>query len=100
MADARRYLERTELDRLVHGDIEMVDAPRDFIESGEHRDRVIDDLGMGRAQAKHKRERQEAEPVADQPRRLVFRLFRHATHRLGPSDVPSGVPPAASRTFS
>ncbi len=56
MADPRRYFERAELDHLVHGNFEMVDAPRDFIESGEHRDRVIDDLGMGRAQAKHKRE--------------------------------------------
>jgi len=56
IADPRRHFERAELDRLVHRDLQMGDAPRDLVESGEHRDRVLDDLGMGRARGKHERE--------------------------------------------
>ena len=53
IADPRRHFERAELDRLVHRDLKMVDAPRDLVESGEHGDRVVDDLGMGRARGQH-----------------------------------------------
>jgi hypothetical protein len=56
IADPRRHFERAELDRLVHGDFQMVDAPRDLVQSGEHRDLIPNDLGMGRARGKHKGE--------------------------------------------
>jgi hypothetical protein len=46
VADPRRHLQSTELDRLVDGHLEMGDAPRDLVERGEHRDRILDDLGM------------------------------------------------------
>lgn len=55
IAHPRRHFERAELDRLVHGDLQMVDAPRDFVESGEHRDFIPNGLGMGRARRKRER---------------------------------------------
>jgi hypothetical protein len=42
VADPRRHLERAELHRLVHGNLEMGDAARHLVECGEHRDRVLD----------------------------------------------------------
>ena len=46
VADPRRHFERAELDRLVHGNLEMGDAARHLVERGEHRDRVLDDFRM------------------------------------------------------
>jgi hypothetical protein len=48
IADAGRYLERAELDRLIDGDLEMGDATRHLVERCEHGDRVLDLLGQGR----------------------------------------------------
>jgi hypothetical protein len=49
IAHARRHFEGAELDRLVDGDLEMGDAPRNLVEGGEDRDRVPHDLGTDRA---------------------------------------------------
>ena len=49
VADPRRHFEGAKLDRVVDGNLETGDAPRDLIEGGEDRDRVPDDLGAGRA---------------------------------------------------
>jgi hypothetical protein len=47
VAHARRHLERAELDRLIDWNLEMGDTAGHLVEGGEHRDRVLDDFGMG-----------------------------------------------------
>jgi hypothetical protein len=49
VAHPRRHLQRAELDRLVDGNLEMRNASRDLVESGEHGDRVLDRLGQSEA---------------------------------------------------
>ena len=46
-ADARRHLQRAELNRLVDIDVEGDDASGDLVEPGKHRDRVGDLFGAG-----------------------------------------------------
>jgi hypothetical protein len=48
VTDSRRDLERSELLRLVNGDLERPDAARHLVERREHRNRVLDLLGRGR----------------------------------------------------
>ena len=45
VADPRRDLERSELLRLVDGDLERQDAARHLVERREHRNRVLDLVG-------------------------------------------------------
>jgi hypothetical protein len=45
VADPRRDLERTELLRLIDGDLERPDAARHLVEGREHRNRVLDFFG-------------------------------------------------------
>jgi len=47
VAYARRHFQGAKLDRLVDWDLQMRNAPGDLVERGEHRDRVLDDLGLG-----------------------------------------------------
>jgi hypothetical protein len=42
-----RHFQRTELDCLINGDLEVRDAPRDLVEGGKHSDRVLDRVGIG-----------------------------------------------------
>jgi hypothetical protein len=48
VANPRGHLERPELDRLVHGYLEMRDAPRHLVEGSEDRDGVLDRVGVGK----------------------------------------------------
>jgi hypothetical protein len=45
VADPRRHFERTELDGVVHGDLEMRDAPGHLVEGCENRNGVLDRVG-------------------------------------------------------
>jgi hypothetical protein len=42
VADARRHLQRAELDRLVDRDFKMLDAPGHLVERGEYGDLILD----------------------------------------------------------
>ena len=46
VAHSGRHFEGAELDRLVDGDLKMRDAPGHLVERREHRDRILDRLGM------------------------------------------------------
>ena len=72
-ADARRDLQRAELDRLVDGDVEGNDAPGDLVEPGEDRGGMADGVraraGAGqhrRAKSPEKRRRDEGPGKAHQ----------------------------------
>jgi len=47
VADARRHLQRPELDGLIDGDLEMGDAARHLVEGGKDRNGILDRLGLG-----------------------------------------------------
>jgi hypothetical protein len=58
VAHARRHFERAELHRVVDGDFEMRNPPRDLVESGEDGDWVLDDFSGGRARVKARGKRE------------------------------------------
>jgi hypothetical protein len=86
VAHPRRDLQRAELDRLIDRDLEMRDAPSDLIECGEHRDRVLDRIGIeGVREKPHRRrkgdEKQETSRANHAVRGSVT-SFDHAAHLL------------------
>jgi hypothetical protein len=48
VADPRRDLQSAELHRLIERYLQMRDAARHLVESGEHRDRILDFVGKCR----------------------------------------------------
>jgi hypothetical protein len=53
VTDPRRHLEGAELHRLIERYLQMRDAPRHLVESGEHGDRILHLLGAGRLGTEH-----------------------------------------------
>jgi hypothetical protein len=94
VADPRRHLERAELDRLVDGNLEMGDAAGHLVEGGEHRNRVLDDLGLGGIGGNAKGQNQaraSKEKRAGHAASAKALSLHHTAHLLnGPVDDRSG----------
>jgi hypothetical protein len=61
IADPWRHLQSAELHRLIDGNLEMRDPPRDLVEGGEHGDLVLDDLGLRQLRRQSRRQGQDAQ---------------------------------------
>jgi len=95
VADPRRDLERSELLRLVDGDLERQDAAGHLVERREHRNLVLDLFGGGRrrgGQSPEERKRKR-EPSNGKARGCRVSACPHATpsllQRISPTPITS-----------
>ncbi len=100
VANARRHLQRAELDRVVHGDFEVLDAARHLVERGEHGDLVLD-LGVGGGRCGREREAQRGhrqnEALSGTGYRERLGFVHTIAHRLIGLDYRSGAHPRQER---
>ena len=84
VANPGRHLERSELDGLVHGDLEVRDASRHLVEGSENRDRILDRVGVdnGRVQCHSRGYCKEEAAHSDETVGGPLTPFGHAAYFL------------------